>query len=64
MFLAALQYGSSVSHFRVFIEKSLSFECITILAALLLAIKLPNFKSVDEDLSELEPPLSHSFDKK
>ena len=26
-----------------------------------LAIKLPNFKSVDEKLPELEPPVSHSF---
>ena len=27
-----------------------------------LAIKLPNFKSVDEKLPELEPRMSHSFD--
>ena len=26
-----------------------------------LAIKLPNFKSVDEKLPELEPRVSHSF---
>ena len=29
-----------------------------------LAIKLPNFKSVDEKLPELEPRVSHSFDIK
>ena len=34
--------SSSVSHFRVFIEKSLSFECITILAALLCSLSRPS----------------------
>ena len=34
--------SSSVSHFRVFIEKSLSFECITILAALLCSLLRPS----------------------
>ena len=29
-----------------------------------LAIKLPNFKSVEEKLPELEPRVSHSFDIK
>ena len=33
----------------------------TILSFCYLAIKLPNFKSVDEKLPELEPRVSHSF---
>ena len=36
----------------------------TVLNFSYLAVKLPNFKAIDEKLSELEPRVSHSFDKK
>ena len=36
----------------------------TVLKFCYLAMKLPNFKSVDEKLPKLEPRVSHSFDIK
>ena len=44
-------------------KKSLEFHknTDTVLNFSYLAIKLPNFKSVDKKLPELEPRLSHSF---
>ena len=44
-------------------KKSLEFHknTDTVLNFSYLAIKLPNFKSVDEKLPELEPRVSHSF---